>query len=103
MRSRRIALGVAAVALVAGAVFYTQWLVPTREAVGIGAAMLAKQMCTCMFVAGRAQDACRADQMASLDPIQAEVTSEPQGVRAFISGLGERSAVHSKEYGCTLQ
>jgi len=101
--ARRIALGAAAVVLVAGAVFYTQWLAPTREAVDIGAGMLAKQMCTCMFVAGRTREACRADQMASLDPIQAEVTSEPKGVRAFIAGLGERSAVYSKDYGCTLQ
>lgn len=100
---RRIALGAAIVALIALALVYRLWLVPTREAVDVGAGMLAKQMCSCMFVAGRDQEACRLDQMAVFDPIQIEITDDPKGVRAFVIGLGDRHAEFEEGFGCTLR
>ena len=60
---RRIALGAVALLLLGAAIGYFSWYRPTRFAVDIGAGMLAKQMCSCVFVAGRDEDACRADQL----------------------------------------
>jgi len=79
------------------------WVVPTRSAVAVGAGMLAKQMCSCVYIAGRSVAACRADQMEALDPIQIEMTDEPSSVRAFVPLLGERLAVHREGFGCTLE
>jgi hypothetical protein len=99
--TRKIIAGIAVVLLVAATVGYSQWVVPRRQAVGIGASMLAKQMCSCVFVAERDVEDCRADQLASLDPIQFELGEDH--VRAFVPLLGERVATWSEGLGCTLQ
>lgn len=91
-----------ALALLAGS-FWVLWLGPTRHAVAIGAGMLAKQMCSCVFVARRDPDACRADQFASMDAIELDIARDAKTVRAFVPLLGERSAAFSEEFGCTLQ
>jgi hypothetical protein len=100
---KRIALAVAVLLVLGGAIFYNRFLVPTRNAVAIGTAMLAKQMCTCMYVAERPRDDCRADQFASMDAITVETGPEPGVVRAFVPGLGEHSARFTEEFGCMLQ
>ena len=100
---RRIGIGLALLLAVALGVFWFSWVRPTRFAVDIGAGMLAKQMCSCLFVAERDEPGCRADQMPSLDPIQLEVRSQPRSVRAFVPLLGERIAVHRDGFGCTLE
>lgn len=100
---RRVVLAVAVALTLALALVWTQWLVPMRNAVAIGTAMLAKQMCSCVFVAGRPQADCRADQFASMDAITVEVARDAHVVRAFVPGLGERSASYEEGYGCTLR
>jgi hypothetical protein len=100
---RRVALGLVLLLGVGLAAGWFGWYRPTRFSVDIGAGMLAKQMCSCLFVAARAEGACRADQLASLDPIQLEVRSEPRAVRAFVPLFGERIAVHRDGLGCTLE
>jgi len=101
---RRRAGVVAGVLLAAGlALVWTQWLVPTRNAVAIGTGMLAKQMCSCIFVAGRSRSNCRADQLASMDAIDVEVGTDTGVVRAFVPLLGKRSATFEEDYGCTLR
>jgi hypothetical protein len=103
MTLRRVGGALAVLVLVAGLLGYWQWYRPTRYAVGIGTGMLAKQMCSCIFVAGRDEGACRADQMPSMDPIQLEVRDDPKSVFAFIPLLGERLAIYRDGLGCTLQ
>ena len=103
MTLRRVGLAIAVLIFVAFALGYWQWYRPTRYAVNIGAGMLAKQMCSCIFVARRDVDACRADQMPSMDPIQLEVQDDPPGVRAFVPILGERYASYREGLGCTLR
>lgn len=103
MTLRRVALGIAVLLLVVAGLGYTQWYRPTRHAVGIGAGMLAKQMCSCLFVAGRDEEACRMDQLSSMDPIQVEVRQDPRGVFAFVPLLGERLATYRDGLGCTLR
>jgi len=100
---RRVLVVLAVVVAVAAGAGYALWYVPTKRAVAIGTGMLAKQMCSCLFVAGRSRADCRADQFASMDPIEVEVLSAPDGVRAFVPLLGERTATRSAGGGCTLQ
>ncbi len=100
---RRVLIALAAMAVLAAVVGYARWFVPTQRAVGIGTGMLAKQLCSCVFVSGRSLEDCRADQFESMDPIQVEVLSEPEGVRAFVALFGERIATWRDGLGCTLQ
>ncbi len=97
---RRALVPLLLVLVLAGGLVYQLWYLPTRFAVDIGSGMLAKQMCSCIFVAGRDVEDCRADQFESMDPIQVEVE---QRVRAFVPGFGERFAVYREGFGCTLE
>lgn len=98
---QRIFLVGSVVLLLTGGIGYFGWVEPTRHAVEIGAAMLAKQMCSCLHVAGRSREDCRADQLETMDPIQLEL--EGARVRAFIPLLAERVAVHRPGFGCSLE
>jgi len=100
---RRIGIAASVLLLVAAIAGWWFFYRPTRFAVDIGSGMLAKQICSCLFVAGRDFEACRADQFASMDRIQVEVQREPPRVRAFVPLFGERSAVHREGLGCTLE
>ena len=69
----------------------------------VGAGYVAKQVCSCVYVAGREVDACRADLMPSMDPIDAKVLRDREGVRAsLLMGAVERTALHHAGSGCTL-
>jgi hypothetical protein len=89
-----------AIALVYG--FVTRYL-PLRAQVDIGAGSLAKQMCSCLYVAERSVEACRADQSSLLDPIGFELRSDEQLVWAGIPMLGARTALYREGFGCTLE
>ncbi len=102
-RGRKILLAAAAVGLVAIGLVFWRWYLPTRTAVDIGAAMLAKQMCSCVYVANRDLADCRADQFPSMDPIELEILRDQERVRAWVPGLGERTAIHREGLGCTLE
>jgi len=100
-RRRQVGLvagGLVGVGLVAG---YLLFYVPTRAAVHIGAGMLAKQVCSCVHIAGREVADCRADEFASMDPIQLELREAR--VRAFVPLFGERTAIHRDGLGCALE
>jgi len=102
-RTGKVASGVAVV-LLAGLVFgFVRWYLPTRNAVAIGAGMLAKQVCSCVYIAERDVADCRADQFSSMDPIRLEVLRDENRVRAWIPALGERTAIHTEGLGCTLE
>lgn len=100
---RRILIALAGLLGLAIIVGYVRWFVPTQQAVEIGAGMLSKQVCSCLFVAGRSVEDCRADQYESMDRIKLEVLQDPPAVRAFVPLLGERIAVWRDGFGCTLQ
>ena len=69
----------------------------------VGAGYVAKQICSCVYVAGREVDACRADLMPSMDPIDVQVLRDREGVRAsLLMGAVERTALHHAGSGCTL-
>ena len=67
---------------------------------GIGAGYIAKQMCSCVFVGERDFDSCRQDMPPDMFRVKAEVLDG--GVRAWVTGITERTARYRPESGCTL-
>lgn len=100
---RKLLLGVGLSAAIGAGLFVWRWYLPTRRAVDIGAGILAKQICSCVYVASRALDDCRADQFPSTDPIRVELQSDRQRVRAWLPALGERFAGYREDFGCSLE
>jgi hypothetical protein len=102
-RAKKISSGILVVLALAGVIGWFAWLVPTRRAVDIGAAMMAKQICSCLHIAKRELQDCRADQFAAMDPIQIELLPAEGRVRAFVPLLGKCSAIHREGFGCSLE
>ena len=48
----------------------------------VGTGYVAKQVCSCLYIAERELDACRADLLPAMDRIQATVLPDGAGVRA---------------------
>jgi hypothetical protein len=94
-------VGIALVALTVGG---AALVVPgMHERSYMGAGYVAKQLCSCVFVAGRDMASCRADLTESSDPIRAEVLDAEQAVRAWVPVLAERRATYTDGTGCTLE
>jgi hypothetical protein len=68
----------------------------------VGAGFVAKTVCSCMFVAGRPLESCRADVLPAMDRVEAEVLDDPHGVRAFVTLFAWRTATWEPRTGCTL-
>jgi hypothetical protein len=68
----------------------------------VGAGFVAKTVCSCMFVAGRPYESCRADVLPAMDRVEAEVLEEPHGVRGFVTLFASRTATWEPRTGCTL-
>jgi hypothetical protein len=100
--TRKAVLGLVALLVVGGGVGYLVWLRPFLALANVGIGYVAKQMCSCVYVAERSFDSCRPDMMESMDDIRAELTEDPPGVRAFVENFGERRALYHGELGCAL-
>jgi hypothetical protein len=87
-----------ALLLVAGVAFGPQ----AYRDVQVGTGYLAKQMCSCIFVAGRTADSCRPDMPESMDGLHATLLEDGEGVRTSLFGFVERVARHHAGSGCTL-
>ena len=68
----------------------------------IGAGYLAKQMCSCVYVAGRSFDDCRQDQRNTRFVAVREVP-ELQGMRSRAYPFPPAHAFYHDGYGCTLE
>jgi hypothetical protein len=97
--ARWLAVGVAAAAVCAGAVYGP----PLYARVRVGTGYLAKQMCSCVHVARRDFAACRRDMPASMDRLEVEPLPDGSGMRARLFGLAERVATRDPAAGCTLE
>ncbi len=94
----RIAAALLVLCLALGVVFGPE----AYRAVHVGSGYLAKQMCSCIFVAGRAADACRLDMPESMDGLVLVQLEDGEGVRASLYGIAERTAHHQPGSACTL-
>ena len=99
-RRKRLALGVLALLVVAGAVAWRVFRVPLLLNIGTGYA--AQQTCACMFVSGRTLDSCLGDleplarKLISIHPGSAEVTA-----RGFL--IESATARYEQGMGCSLR
>lgn len=66
----------------------------------IGTTYVAKQTCSCLFVAGRSADSCKTDYNAS-DLARLKVESDATGVSVTaLAGLVSARAEHETGFGC---
>lgn len=96
---KRLALLVLLAALLAGGLFLPGF----RRQVSVGAGFVAKQMCSCIFVAGRSFESCRPDMLPTMDRIQAAILPSGEGVRAWVPLVAKRVARREAPHGCTLE
>ena len=75
-----------------------------RKATAVGAGFVAKQMCSCVYVAGRSFESCRPEMMEEMAQVRSEALAdgEETGVRAWVTLLAERRARFHEDFGCTL-
>lgn len=99
-RTRKIGLGIVAVILLGVGYFFL--VRPFLAMTNVGVGFVAKQMCSCIYVAERTFDSCRPDMFKSMDDVQAAVLDEPPGVRAWVTAISERRAHYRGEFGCSL-
>ncbi len=73
--------------------------------VKIGAAYVAKQYCSCLFVAGRPESSCKPEFKPQIDMAKVDVDRTKLPARAKVSvALGPvvAEATYSRRYGCVL-
>ena len=71
-----------------------------RDQSTIGAGYVAKELCSCVFVAERSLASCRPDIPETMERVQAELGADR--VRAFVPYLAERIARYEPPFGCVL-
>ena len=98
MRGKGLLIGiVVVVALVAVALFAGR---DTWATAKIGTVYVAKQTCSCLFVAGRTMDSCRTDyDPAAIKPLTVNATDNGVKVSA-LGGLVSARAEFEQGFGC---
>ena len=78
---------------------------PSPAVVQIGSAYLAKQLCSCLFVAARPESSCRAEFRPQIDPARVAIDRGglPDRARVTVTLLTTAAeATYSRRYGCVL-
>jgi hypothetical protein len=88
-------------AVVVGAAGYGVW--QTSISADVGAAAIAKVVCSCVFVDGRTLESCRADDPPGFEQISVTVDPKTRSATGTVGGLVSRRATFSEAYGCTLE
>jgi hypothetical protein len=96
---RWIVLGVVAVTLAVGG--YFGWR--TAIAADVGAAAMAKVVCSCVFVEGRSLASCRADDAPGFEGVNVSVDEAGKSATGTVLGLVSRRATYQDGYGCVLE
>lgn len=94
----------AALALLPAAAGRTDPL-PSPAVIRIGAAYVAKQYCSCLFVAARSETSCRAEFKPQIDMAQVAVdrAGMPERAKVAVTMPGViAEASYSRRYGCVL-
>ena len=90
--------GVVAVLLVAGAVAAYLLVRPYAQ---IGGTYIAKQVCSCVFVAGRSDASCHAEFEPDIDKFQVRINHHRRTVRTRLL-IFSAAATYAEGYGCTV-
>jgi hypothetical protein len=80
---------------------YAVWQVSI--AADVGAAAIAKVVCSCVFVEGRTMESCRADDPPGAERATATVDEKERTVTGSVGGIISRRASYSEKFGCTLE
>jgi hypothetical protein len=88
-------------AVLVSAAGYGVW--QTSIAADVGAAAMAKVICSCVFVDGRTLESCRADDPPGFDAVSVKVDMKARSATGTAGGLVSRRATYSEAYGCTLE
>lgn len=98
MRGKGLLIGLGVlVAIVAVAMFAGR---DTWATAKIGTVYVAKQTCSCLFVAGRPMESCRTDyDPAAIEPLTVEATDDGVKVSA-LAGLVSAQAKFEPGFGC---
>ena len=98
MRAKGLLIGAAVLVVIVGGAMYAGR--DTWATAKIGTVYVAKQTCSCLFVAGRPMDSCRTDyDPAAIKPLTVEpLAQRRQSLRT--RGTGLRSAEFEPGFGC---
>jgi hypothetical protein len=78
---------------------------PSPAVVKIGAAYVAKQFCSCLFLTGRSETSCRAEFKPQIDAAKVDIDRRGLPAQAKVGvALGPilAEATYSRKYGCVL-
>ncbi len=75
---------------------------PPPAIIIIGASYVAKQLCSCVFVAGRAEGPCRTEFKPQIDPFTVTVASGPAPKVTVSLGPVTSEADFAPPFGCGL-
>ena len=98
MHVRWIIAAVVVLALSVGA--YFAWRASVEA--GVGAAAMAKVVCSCVFVDGRSLESCRADDPPGFEGIPVTIDETAKTAMGTLFGVIRRRAQYNGLSGCTL-
>lgn len=78
---------------------------PSPALIQIGSAYVAKQFCSCLFVAARPESACRAEFKPQIDSAKVVIDRDglPERGKVSVTLLTTTAeAIYSRRYGCVL-
>ncbi len=99
MRWRWVIVGGGAI-VVAGASSFG-WR--TSLAADVGAAAMAKVVCSCVFVDGRSLASCRADDPPGFESVAVTIDDKAKTATGVLFGIIKRRATYQEGYGCVLE
>lgn len=88
-------------AVLVGAAGYGVW--QTSISADVGAAAMAKVVCSCVFVDGRTLESCRKDDPPGFQQLSVTVDPKTRSATGTAGGIVSRRATYSEAYGCTLE